>query len=306
MIIRPKDNWLWLLFVWRGSVLPQILPRLGALLVLSVVVVLAHGQLFAYKVPLTAAPFTLFGVTLAIFLGFYNNASYDRFWEGRKLWGALLNTTRSLTRQALTLGPTSGNAPETAHFVQLLIAFVYALKHQLRRTDAVPDLGRLLPAPLAHTVQQATFKPMLLLLELGRWVQQRHGSSPADLGTQLAFDHNFNQLSDIVGGCERLAGTPIPFTYSVVLHRTVYLYCFLLPFGLVDSTGWATPLIVAFVGYTFMALDAIMRDIEEPFGLGDNDLALNTMSHMIESTLLEMAGEPLPPTLVRPHQYVFD
>jgi putative membrane protein len=306
MIIRPKDNWLRLLFVWRGSVLPQILPRLGVLLALSVAVVLAHGRLFAYKVPLTAAPFTLFGVTLAIFLGFYNNASYDRFWEGRKLWGALLNTTRSLTRQALTLGPTASGASETKHFVRLLIAFVYALKHQLRRTDVAPDLGRLLPAPLAHAVQQATFKPMLLLLELGRWVQQRHGTSPADLGAQLAFDHNLNQLSDIVGGCERLASTPIPFTYSVVLHRTVYLYCFLLPFGLVDSTGWATPLIVAFVGYTFMALDAIMRDIEEPFGLGDNDLALNTMSHTIESTLLEMAGEPLPPTLVRPHQYVFD
>jgi putative membrane protein len=306
MIIRPKDNWLRLLFVWRGSVLPQILPRLGVLLVLSVAVVLAHGQLFTYKVPLTAAPFTLFGVTLAIFLGFYNNASYDRFWEGRKLWGALLNTTRSLTRQALTLGPTPSNGSETKQFVRLLIAFVYALKHQLRRTDVAPDLGRLLPAPLAHTVQQAAFKPMLLLLELGRWVQQRHGTSPADLGAQLAFDHNLNQLSDIVGGCERLASTPIPFTYSVVLHRTVYLYCFLLPFGLVDSTGWATPLIVAFVGYTFMALDAIMRDIEEPFGLGDNDLALNTLSHMIESTLLEMVGEPLPPTLVRPHQYIFD
>jgi putative membrane protein len=306
MIIRPKDNWLRLLFVWRGSVLPQILPRLGVLLVLSVAVVLAHGQLFTYKVPLTAAPFTLFGVTLAIFLGFYNNASYDRFWEGRKLWGALLNTTRSLTRQALTLGPTPSGASETKQFVRLLIAFVYALKHQLRRTDAAPDLGRLLPAPLAHTVQQAAFKPMLLLLELGRWVQQRHGTSPADLGAQLAFDHNLNQLSDIVGGCERLASTPIPFTYSVVLHRTVYLYCFLLPFGLVDSTGWATPLIVAFVGYTFMALDAIMRDIEEPFGLGDNDLALNTLIHMIESTLLEMVGEPLPPTLVRPHQYIFD
>ncbi|MFD1873577.1 bestrophin family protein [Hymenobacter bucti] len=306
MIIRPKDNWLRLLFVWRGSVLPQILPRLGVLLALSVAVVLAHGRLFAYKIPLTAAPFTLFGVTLAIFLGFYNNASYDRFWEGRKLWGALLNTTRSLTRQALTLEPSPGGTPEAAHFVRLLIAFVHALKHQLRRTDAAPDLGRLLPAPLAHTVQQATFKPMLLLLELGRWVQQRHGGSAAGLGAQLAFDHNLNQLADIVGGCERLAGTPIPFTYSVVLHRTVYMYCFLLPFGLVDSTGWATPLIVAFVGYTFMALDAIMRDIEEPFGLGANDLALNTMSHMIESTLLEMAGEPLPPTLARRDQYLFD
>jgi putative membrane protein len=306
MIIREKDNWLRLLFVWRGSVLPQILPRLLVLLLLSVVVVYGHGQLLHYKVPLNAAPFTLFGVTLAIFLGFYNNASYDRFWEGRKQWGALLNTTRSLTRQALTLGGYPSDAPETAHFVRLLIAFTYALKHQLRRTDAAPDLDRLLPPALAQAVQSATFKPMRLLLELSRWVQQSRDIGQLDTTTQLAFDHNFNLLSDIVGGCERLAGTPIPYTYSVILHRTVYFYCFLLPFGLVDSIGWVTPLIVVFVGYTFMALDAIMREIEMPFGLDPNDLALNTMSHMIESTLLELAGEPVPVAPERPNRYIFD
>jgi len=257
MIIRKKDNWLQLLFVWQGSVLPQILPRLLVLLGLSVVVVYAHGALLYYKVPLNAAPFTLFGVTLAIFLGFYNNASYDRFWEGRKLWGALLNTTRSLTRQALTLSNRSESAPDTHYFVRLLIAFTYALKHQLRRTDPTPDLARLLPPNLVLSIQSATFKPVMLLLEMGCWVQQNQVGAHLDTTTQLAFDHNFNQLSDIVGGCERLAGTPIPYTYSVMLHRTVYFYCFLLPFGLVDSIGWMTPVIVAFVGYTFMALDAI-------------------------------------------------
>ncbi|GGF18072.1 bestrophin family protein [Hymenobacter cavernae] len=306
MIIREKDNWLRLLFVWQGSVLPQILPRLLVLLGLSVVVVYAHGTLLYYKVPLNAAPFTLFGVTLAIFLGFYNNASYDRFWEGRKLWGALLNTTRSLARQALTLSSRAESAPEIHYFVRLLIAFTYALKHQLRRTDPAADLGRLLPANLALSIQSATFKPVMLLLEMGRWVQQNQVAAHLDTTTQLAFDHNFNQLSDIVGGCERLAGTPIPYTYSVMLHRTVYFYCFLLPFGLVDSIGWMTPVIVAFVGYTFMALDAIVRDLEEPFGLGANDLALNTMSHMIESTLLEMIGEKAPATPERKSRYVFD
>ncbi|MGI4733548.1 MAG: bestrophin family protein [Janthinobacterium lividum] len=304
MIIREKENWLRLLFVWRGSVLPQLLPRLAVLVALSGAVVLAHSRLPTYKVPLTAAPFTLFGVTLAIFLSFYNNASYDRFWEGRKLWGALLNTTRSLARQALTLGGYPSGAPEVRQFVRLLIAFVYALKHQLRGTDAAPDLVRLLPAPLAQAVQAGHFRPMLLLLELGRWVPP--GTAPADLTRQLAFDHHFNQLADIVGGCERLANTPIPYTYRVMLHRTVYFYCFLLPFGLVDSTGWATPLIVVFVGYTFMALDAIMRDIEEPFGLGLNALALNLMSHTIEATLLEMAGEPAPAPLLRPDPYLAD
>ena len=302
MILRDKDNWWRLLFVWHGSVLPQILPRLGVLLALSVGVVGLHGQVLHYKIPLTAAPFTLFGVILAIFLGFYNNASYDRFWEGRKQWGALLNTTRSLARQALTLGA----APEAGPFVRLLIAFVYALKHQLRRTDAAADMGRLLPPALAAEVLGVRFAPMRLLLELGRWVQQGRAAGHLEAAQQLAFDHNLNQLSDIVGACERLAGTPIPYTYSVILHRTVYFYCFLLPFGLVDSTGWATPLIVVFVGYTFMALDAIMRELEEPFGLGANALALNTMSHMIETTLCELAGEPLPAPLPQRGSYLFD
>ena len=306
MIIRDKENWLRLLFVWHGSVLPQILPRLLVLVGFSAAVVYAHGSLYHYKVPLNAAPFTLFGVTLAIFLGFYNNASYDRFWEGRKQWGALLNTVRSLARQALTLSGHPDGAPEIAHFVRLLVAFSHALKHQLRHTDAAIDLARLLPVPLAGAVQAATFKPIRLLLEMGRWVQQGKEAGHLNTTTQLAFDHNFNHLSDIVGGCERLAGTPIPYTYSVMLHRTVYLYCFLLPFGLVDSIGWMTPVIMAVVGYTFMALDAILHEIEEPFGLEPNDLALNAMSHTIEASLLEMAGEPGPVVPTRAHRYVFD
>ena len=306
MIIREKDNWLRLLFAWHGSVLPQILPRLLVLLVLSGAVVAAHIELPYYKVPLSAAPFTLFGFTLAIFLGFYNNASYDRFWEGRKQWGALLNTSRSLARQALTLGGQPVGAAGPRAFVRLLIAFTYALKHQLRRTEPAADLARLLPAPLAEATRAATFQPVQLLLAMSRWVQQGREAGQLDTTTQLAFDHNFNQLSDILGSCERLANTPIPYTYSVLLHRTVYLYCFLLPFGLVDSTGWITPLIVAFVGYTFMALDAIMREIEEPFGLKDNDLALNAISHTIEASLLEMVGEPVPVAPARPHRYVFD
>ena len=103
MIIRKKQNWFLMLFTWRGSVLPEILPRLVVLFLISSTVVFFHGELFNYKIPLNTAPFTLIGLALAIFLGFCNNASYDRYWEARKLWGALLIDARSLARQALTL-----------------------------------------------------------------------------------------------------------------------------------------------------------------------------------------------------------
>ncbi len=294
MIIRPKQNWFRMLFVWRGSVLQQIFPRLLLLGLLSVIVVYAHGEFLEYKIPLNPAPFTLIGVALAIFLGFRNNASYERFWEGRKLWGALLNYTRSLGRQAVTMSRLPAGSEQLAHFINLLVAFTWALKHQLRQTDPTPDFNRLLPLDLVHSLQTARYKPIMLLLQISAWVQQRKEEGVIDSITLTAFDQNQNELSNIVGGCERIASTPIPYPYSVLLHRTVYVYCFLLPFGLVDSIGWMTPLFVIFVSYTFLALDAIMNEIEEPFGTEANDLALNSMSRMIETTLLEMIGKQPP------------
>ena len=292
-----------MLFVWRGSVLPEILPRLVALLLLSGLIVFFRGQFFEYKISLNPAPFTLIGLALAIFLGFRNNASYDRFWEGRKLWGALLIDTRSLVRQAVTMSGLPPGSESVTHFTRLLIAFTYALKHQLRQTNPAPDLERLLPPDLARAVQKTKFRPIRLLQEMGTWVQQLKTEGAIDSITQTAFDHNLNQLSYVVGGCERIASTPIPYTYSVLLHRTVYIYCFLLPFGLVDSIGWMTPIMVVFVGYTFIALDAIVNEIEEPFGEEPNDLALNTMSQTIETSLLEMIGQQAPvfPKSKAPH-----
>src|SRR4051812_10432858 len=191
MIIREKDNWLRLLFVWHGSVLPQILPRLLVLLLLSVAVVVGHGQLFHYKIPLNASAFTLFGITLAIFLGFYNNASYDRFWEGRKLWGALLNNTRSLYRQAFTMSNYEMGSEELVHFKNLLIAFVHALKHQLRQTDSLDDMQRLLPPPLAQSLQKIQYKPVIIMHEMGKWLQKVRKEGKIDSITVTAFDHNF-------------------------------------------------------------------------------------------------------------------
>lgn len=293
-----------MLFIWKGSVLPQILPRLILLFLLSVAIVFLKGRIFDYKVALNPAPFTIFGVALALFLGFRNNVSYDRFWEGRKLWGALLNDTRSLARQAITFTGYGGNSKEIKTFINYLIAFIYALKHQLRHTDPTEDLQKRLPADLAASVAQARFKPIMMMKQMGLWVQEARTKGHIDTILQAAFDENLNKLSDIVGGCERIASTPIPYTYRVLLHRTVYLYCFLLPFGFVDSLGWVTPLIVIFIAYTFVALEAIADEIADPFGTEPNDLALNAMSEMIAGTLLELAEQPLPEVQKPAHWYL--
>src|SRR5262245_44624655 len=125
MVIRPRLHWFHMLFVWRGSVLGRILPQIFVVIALAIAVVAMHTWLPNRLPDLTPIPFTLLGIALAIFLGFRNSVSYERYWEGRKLWGIVLNATRSLARQIATAA--DADAESNKRFVYTLIAFVRSL-----------------------------------------------------------------------------------------------------------------------------------------------------------------------------------
>lgn len=296
VIVRPRPHWIRLLFVRRGSIVHRIIWQQLLVFLLACAVVVAHGQLFDWKVTLNAAPFSLMGVALAIFLGFRINASYDRYWEARKLWGAVLVVARNLARQALTL---VGQEREVRPFVLGLIAFATAMRNQLRGRPRATELDGLLPQDLLERLAHARSAPALILLWLGVWLREQRAAAALPPILAQHMEHGLDELSAVLGGCERIANTPLPFTYSVILHRSVYLYCMLLPFGLVDSIGWMTPLIVAFVSYTFFALEALSDEIEDPFGTMPNDLALDAIVAGIDASLREMLGE-VPPVAPRP------
>ncbi|MBE0393600.1 bestrophin family protein [Flavobacterium sp. PL002] len=293
MITKKKTNWFSMLFEWNGSVLPQLLPRLTILFIYTTVIVYFRDFLHENNFYINPAIFTLFGIALAIFLGFRNTVSYDRFWEGRKLWGSLLNDTRSLARQSHTLIDSDDYQEQQTQFVLLLSALVHALKHQLRETNPDNDMQRLLGNGYDSKLQAAVFKPIMILKELGIWVKNAKRDGKLDSITQIAFDENLNKLSAIIGGCERISSTPIPYTYSILLHRTVYIYCFLLPFGFGENMLWMMPFVLVFIAYTFVALEAIADELEDPFGTQPNDLALDAMSKMIENTLSEINNEKI-------------
>lgn len=299
MIIRKKKNWFGMLFVLRGSVLPQLLPRLSVLFTFTAVVVYFKSDLDRVHGELSTNIYTVFGIALAIFLGFRNTVSYDRFWEGRKLWGALLNDTRSLAQQVHNFIPNDElHKPEKVIFIRQMAAMVYALNHQLRHTDAMPELQKLLEPELAAKLEHAAYKPVLIMRELGVRINSWRRRGSIDTILQAAMDKNLANFSDIIGGCERIAGTPIPFSYDVLLHRTIYIYCFLLPLGFANALGWFAPFIITFVAYTFTALEAIADELEDPFGNMPNDLALDAMSANIERSIAEI--EDLPVANVEP------
>jgi putative membrane protein len=304
MIVRSKSNWWALLFVWRGSMMKQMLPQMSIVAALSVLAVWTEGTIFKHKVPLNATPFTLVGVALALFLGFRNSSAYDRWWEGRKLWGALVNTMRTLARQVLTM---TGDVPDAAkdkrEFIDMLVAFTYAMRDQLRG-DGFARSAELLPPALAEEVDRARYKPFIILRGMGEWVSARCKEGACGEITMTAIDRNLVELSNILGGCERIAATPVPFGYSVMIHRVVYFYCALLPFGLVDAISWMTPAVALVMAYSFIALDSLAGELEMPFDRDENGLALDAISLNIELSLREMSGEPLEKKPLQPVMYV--
>jgi len=310
MIVRDRPSGLKMFLLLRGSILPRILPSLIATTLIAIVVTLSHGDLFALKITLTTIPFTLIGLPIAIFLGFRNTAAYDRFWEGRKLWGEVLLRSRSLSRQCQSLIAGAGPAKASlgledvrVRMIFRAIAFAHALRHLLRDAAQAPELQNLLRAPEWAGVQQSSNKPDYLMQAMGEDLGLCLKEGRIDSCLAASIDATLSALSAAAASCERIKSTPIPFSYTLLLHRTAYLYCFLLPFGLVDSIGFMTPFVVAIVAYTFFGLDALGDEIEEPFGVDANDLPLNAICRTIEINLRESLDDAQIPEPLAPVNY---
>ncbi|SFG21899.1 bestrophin family protein [Neptunomonas qingdaonensis] len=302
MIVRNKPNAFQLFFILRGSVVPLIFPQILFVTLLGAGV--AATQYFYPSIfpSFTLAPFALLGVALSLFLGFRNNACYDRWWEARKQWGQLIVDSRSLSRQVVSYFDvqSEGGAEAQKRMIYLTIAFNHALRHQLRRSDPWTDIEKYLEPDDIDKLRQSKNLPDALLRLMGQKLGTcRHKILLSDYLIQ-SIDNHITSMAGVQAACERIQNTPLPFAYMLLVQRTVYLYCFILPFGIVASLGLLTPLFCAIVAYTFFGLDALSEGLEEPFGLSANDLALTAMARSVEINLLEILGELELPEPIKP------
>jgi putative membrane protein len=297
MIVRDRPSALRLFFILRGSILPGIWKHLAVSTVLALIVTWTDGQFAHHKIHFTPTPFTLMGLPLAIFLGFRNSAAYDRYWEGRKQWGELVLRSRSLARQCLSL--IDGDNAAAQRMLRRTVAYAHALRHHLRGEPAAADVTPWLAADEWERVRALPNLPHALMLEMGADLALCLRARSLDANLAPALDSSLSAMTAVAAACERIRGTPIPFSYTLLLHRTAYLYCFLLPFGLVDTIGYLTPLVTAIVAYTFFGLDALGDELEVPFRASDNGLPLEAICRTIEIDLLVALGErALPPALL--------
>ncbi len=282
-----------MLFVMQGSYFKRLIVPQTLLFIFSFVIYFYQTHIATEPVPLNPSVFAILGISLAIFHGFCNNAAYDRFWEGRKLWGTLVWLSRNIARQVLTL-PNVSMAEKQA-FIRHQIAFVHSLRQQLRGEDNTANLQRLLTVEEQQAVVGQNFIALRLTQIMGQMLANWQAEQKIDVWQWQSLDTTLGEIAHIQAGCERINNTPIPYAYFVLLHRTVYLYCFMLPFGLGNTIGWVTPFVVSFVGYTFMALNEIVDEISEPFGTGENELPLGMMCDTIETQLAMLSHQQFAP-----------
>ena len=276
MIDYDARSWLSIVSSLRGSVLPRLL---GRILVAGIV---GGAAAWAYQergFKLAAVAHTLIGVALGLLLVFRTNASYDRFWEGRKLLGMMVNRARDLARQIRTFVDDRDTAVELRRWVAAMIALIMQM---LRRETDLEPLAHLLPEDERKRLEP--FSPRHTIA--AEWISSRLRAL-ADAGKlsehrlQL-MDANLTSLIDQLGGAERILKTPVPFAYAQHIKTFVLLFVFTVPFAMSESMGWYTPVAAALLAFALFGIDEIGVEIEEPFGTDANDLPLERILATIE------------------------
>lgn len=288
-----------------ARVLRFVATPLIALLLYDLAVVVGYKLLGWSWIGAPNVPVALYGSAIGIVVGFRNNSAYGRWWEARTLWGAIVNNCRSLARQVLALPRTlhAGDAAEAARLtdrqrqlVQLAIAYPYALTRHLRQLSSWDELARVLPATELEPLRAHGNVPLALQQRMCALVRDLQTEGWIDSIGWQAIDRNLDDLADAQGGCERIKNTPLPKQYDYLPRLFVQLYCLVLPVAMVHQLGWVTPLGSTLIGFIFLALDQIGRDLEDPFDNSIFDVAMSAISRTIEINLRQLLGErELPP-----------
>jgi putative membrane protein len=268
------------------------------------------GLLFFWDVAVTAfyfimpfhapaLPLTLFGTVLALFLGFKSNSAYQRWWEGRILWGAMVNSSRSLARA--TNAFLGSAVPETRDLRRTIvlrqIAYVHALRSQLRRDDPAPDVLRMLSPEEAQEGLGRTNVANGLLDGTGRRIAEAQRNGWIDSIQQSRIESLLIDIANAQGGMERIKNTPLPNGFRFFPEFFTRLFCLLLPIGLVETLGIATPIGSTVAGLMFLAALRIGDDLVDPFANTVHDVPISSICRTIEIDLLQGIGDPAPAPL---------
>lgn len=274
----------------RGSALPRVAREI--LIFGAFASLLTYFLLPRPDSGLDVGPVEVAGGALVLLLVLRGNAGYDRWWEGRKLWGGIVNQSRNLAIAGAMYGPKDDPAWSDL-FVRTVAAFPHVAKRSLRGERELPELLEVLDRADVTAIEQAQHMPSEVssrIADLLRIAYEKHGM---DRMAFLSAEQQRAQLIDHIGACERILRTPLPLVWVITIRRFVMLYLFFLPIALVHKIAWWTPVLTMLVAYVILAIDRIAVELENPFGQESlNHLPLDDISSAIQGNVLPLATRP--------------
>lgn len=283
---NPK-SWFSIIFqLHKYDTFRQLMPTMAILAVMTSVFCYVEIELLNLEFTSTMAVHSLIGFVISLLLVFRTNTAYDRWWEGRKQWGALVNNTRNLSIKLSNIVPE--DQPERRQLFRVLITnYVFAMKEHLRdgvlpfELESHSDFDRddaLDHDHVPNAIAKQLYAQILLLKKDGLISEEQ----------QIVLDNEFRALTDIIGACERIKKTPIPYSYSAFIKKFIFLYVMSLPFGVVRDFSYSTVFVVVFIFYILASLELIAEEIEDPFGTDANDLPTDNLAKTIQGNLKEL------------------
>ena len=227
--------------------------------------------------------YSLIGFVLSLLLVFRTNTAYDRWWEGRKKWGELVNNSRNL---AIKISALTDDPEIRTYFKRMISNYVFAMKEHLREGVKIEELD--LTEEEKRELSQIDHKPNYIAQKMYAKLHAMKQSGKLTEDNYIVIDVNLKTFSDIIGACERIKNTPIPYSYSMFLKKFIFIYVTTLPLAFVNTFGYYSSLVSIFVFYVLVSMEILAEEIEDPFGKDDNDLPTDDLCRKIKSNVSEV------------------
>jgi putative membrane protein len=282
-------RWFRLALQVQGSVVPAVMPRTLICGLFGVGV----SSLYALGFPLELSALVAFvpNIVLGLMLVFRTNTAYERFWEGRKAWGSLVNDVRNLAR-LIWVAIEAKAADDQEHKIRILYllpAFAVAVKQHLRQEPLLDEINPLVSSEQLQKLKSIQHPPLQIAFWIGDYLQSQYETQRVEVYQLTIMVERLNSMVDALGSCERILMTPMPLAYALHLKQLLLIYCLSLPFQMVQGLGWLTGPTVALLSFMLFGIEEIGIEIENPFGRDPNDLPLDLicakMQHNIEDLL---------------------
>jgi putative membrane protein len=286
---NPRQWFSLILHNYSRQVMKTLTPVMVVMLIYTTIccyVMLDILKLHEYEFQPTVAMSSLLGVVLGLFLVFRTNTAYDRWWEGRRLWGSLVNSARNFSLK-LHAYLSKDDQQERAWFAKMVSNFVYAMKENLRGGVKMEEL-EIVDDNFVEDLNKYKHKPNRISAHLYDRVNTLYKKGVLTGDQLINLDKELKDFTDIIGACERIKNTPIPYSYMMYVKKFIVIYIATLPFGFVTAHGYYTVPIVVLISFVLMSVELIAEEIEDPFGKDLNDLPIDELSSKIRDNVREI------------------